>query len=136
MASVLNEEFYTRELAVYNTRLREYEEQLVQLNDEVQRLRHETIHDPDTSLYSNVYFHNRLQEEIIRSERYRHFLSMILIHVELKNLHSTQELNRELRKIGMELMAGLARRTDIIALYRKRQMVIMLPETDPRGATN
>jgi two-component system cell cycle response regulator len=130
----MNEETFTRELAVYNTRLRDYEEQMVQLQDEVERLRHESIHDPDTTLFSNAYFHSRLQEEIIRSERYRHFLSLILVHVETTNHYSTQQINRELRKIGLELAAGLARRTDIVALYRKRQMVIMLPETDPRGA--
>jgi PleD family two-component response regulator len=130
----MNEQAFIRELAVYNTRLCDYEEQLAQMQDEMQRLRHEVIFDIDTGLFSNAYFHNRLHEEIIRSERYRHFLSLILVHVELSNHHSTQQLNRELKKIGMELSAGLARRSDILALYRKRQMVIMLPETDPRGA--
>lgn len=131
---LMNEDAFTRELSVYNHRLREYEEQIAQLQDEVQRLKIEAIHDNETSLFSTSYFLTRLNEEIVRSERYRHFLSLILIHVELKNTQSTQQMNRELRKIGLELMAGLSRRTDIIALYRKRQMVIMLPETDPRGA--
>ena len=69
----------------------------------------------------------------MRSERYRHFFSLILVHLELKDAQSTSQVTRELKRIGAELKLGLSRRTDTISLYRKRQMVIMLPETDPRG---
>ena len=132
----MNEEAFSRELAVYNHRLLEYEEQIAQLQDEVQRLRQESIHDQETALFSNTYFITRLNEEIVRSERYRHFLSIVLVHVDLTHLHSTQQIHRELRKLGLELQAGLSRRTDIIALYRKRQMAVLLPETDSRGASS
>jgi GGDEF domain-containing protein len=124
----------TQELAVYNRKLRENEEQIELLKEELGRLRHETIRDPETSLYSPAYFHARLSEEIVRSERYRHFFSLILVHLDLQNNQSSQQIARELKTIGRELMMGLTRRTDIVALYRRRQMVIMLPETDPRGA--
>ena len=61
-------------------------------------------------------------------------MSLILIHVDVKNNRSMLEVARELRRIGDEIMGALNRRTDIVALYRKRQIVILLPETDPRGA--
>lgn len=115
-------------------KIQEYEERIERLQDELQRLKTEAIHDIETSLFSTAYFHARLQEEIVRSERYRHFLSLILVHVDFKSLHSTYRINRELRQIGLELMSGLTRRTDIVALYRKRQMIIMLPETDYKGS--
>lgn len=125
---------FIQELKDYDKRLRESEEMIARLQDELQFLRNETIYDPETRIYSPSYFHVRLQEEIVRSERYRHFLSLILIHVNVKNNQSTQQVTREIRQIGAEMMAGLTRRTDIVALYRKRQMIIVLPETDPRGA--
>jgi GGDEF domain-containing protein len=104
------------------------------LHGELERSKRDSIHDPVTSLFSPAYFHTRLQEEILRSERYRHFLSLILIHVDLKQGGDTDQLARALRQIGMEMISGLTRRTDIVALYRKRQIIIMLPETDTRGA--
>ena len=100
----------------------------------MQHLQTESIHDPDTGIFSSAYFHARLKEEIVRSERYRHFLSLILIHVEMRDHRSTQQITREIARIGQDLMSGLTRRNDVVALYTKRQMVLMLPETDPRGA--
>ena len=122
-----------KELMDYDLKLRQSEEQIADLQDKMRGLQYEAIHDPDTQLYSNAYFHSRLNEEIIRSERYRHFLSLILIHVELENSHSTQQVTQEIKRIGLEMMTGLTRRTDIVTHYRRRQIVIMLPETDPRG---
>lgn len=117
----------------YERMIVDYQREISELQDELQRLRGESIRDDDTALFSSTYFYTRLQEEILRSERYRHFFSLILVHLEIKDPHSTQQLTRELKRIGSELMISFSRRTDTISLYRKRQMVIMLPETDPRG---
>jgi GGDEF domain-containing protein len=129
----MDETVFLNELQLYDKRLRESEEEIAHLQDELQGLQRELIFDPETRIHSPAYFQVRLQEEIIRSERYRHFLSLVLIHVNLSHNPSTQQISREIRQIGAELMAGLTRRTDLIALYRKRQMVVLLPETDPRG---
>jgi len=129
----MDEQSFMKELMDYDLKLRQSEEQIADLQDKMRGLQYEAIHDPDTQLYSNAYFHSRLNEEIIRSERYRHFLSLILIHVELENSHSTQQVTQEIKRIGLEMMTGLTRRTDIVTHYRRRQIVIMLPETDPRG---
>ncbi|MCE5228050.1 GGDEF domain-containing protein [bacterium] len=123
-----------KELSSTKARLAELEAQNTKLITQLQRLFPEAIHDQDTQLYSNAYFHTRLKEEIVRSERYRHYLSLILIHVELKDRQSTQQITREISRIGRELMSGLTRRNDVVALYSKRQMIVMLPETGPRGA--
>ena len=125
---------HLKELDSYNQRLKEYEESIARLQNDIQHLQREAIHDTKTSLFSPAYLYARLSEEIVRSERYRHFLSVILIHVDLKSSQSTQQVTQELKKIGLELMTGLTRRTDIVAVYRKRQMAIILPETDQRGS--
>jgi GGDEF domain-containing protein len=130
----MNDHDLNQELAQYDRRLRECEERIAHLQWENQQLQHDSIHDPQTALFSSEYFHARLQEEIVRSERYRHFLSLVLIHLELKNVYSTQQVTEELRRIGQEITMGLSRRTDILALYRRRQMIVLLPETDQRGA--
>ena len=123
-----------KELLEARDRLQEREREMSALQEELQRLQKEVIFDPETALHSSAYFHARLKEEVVRSERYRHFLSLILVHVELKDRQSTQQITREVSRIGRELMGGITRRNDIVALYTKRQMVVMLPETDPRGA--
>lgn len=125
---------FSRELTSVKARLAELEAQNTKLIGQLQKLYPEAIHDSDTQLYSSAYFHTRLKEEIVRSERYRHYLSLILIHVELKDRQSTQQITREISRIGRELMSGLTRRNDVVALYSKRQMIVMLPETDARGA--
>ena len=130
----MDEQTFVKELEMYNQKLRESEELIARLQKEMQAFAKEAIHDRETALYSHAYFQARLGEEVVRSERYRHFLSLILVHVNLKNSNSTGQVTRELRKIGRQLAGGLTRRTDTIALYRKRQMVIMLPETDNHGA--
>ncbi|HOE95325.1 MAG TPA: diguanylate cyclase [Candidatus Sumerlaeota bacterium] len=132
----MDESLFTRELAVYNDKLRQAEERIASLEAALQHSRREAIHDRETALLSSAYFLTRLQEEIVRSERYRHFLSLILIHLQLKNVQSTQELNRELAQIGREMSLGLTRRSDTIALYRRCQMIILLPETDGPGAAH
>ena len=76
---IMDEAAFFQELSIYDKRLREHEEQIAQLQDELQLLQHEVIYDQDTRIHSPSYFHVRLQEEIIRSERYRHFLSLILV---------------------------------------------------------
>lgn len=130
----MDEQAFVKELAVYDKRLRESEEVSARLLDQIQQLQSESIFDPETRIHSPSYFHTRLQEEIGRSERYRHFLSLILVHISIKNNQSTHQVSREIRQVGAELMMGLTRRSDVVALYRRRQMIILLPETDPRGA--
>ena len=66
-----------RELSLYDKRLRENEELIAKLQDDLSYLQNEVIFDPETRIYSPSYFHVRLQEEIVRSERYRHFLSLV-----------------------------------------------------------
>ncbi len=120
-------------LATPEARLNDLEHEIEVLQDRLKQLKTDAIHDQETGLYSNDYFHARLKEEIMRSERYRHFFSLILIHIRIRYSRSVNDLNEEIRKICMELQDGLMRRTDIVAFYQDRQVVLMLPETDPKG---
>ena len=134
MILTMDERLIPRRVEEARERQLDSEQYIRRLEQEMQRLQKEAIHDRETALFTSAYFHARLQEEIVRSERYRHFLSLVLVHLELNYSHSTHQLNQELGRLGHEMMTGMTRRSDTVALYRRQQMIIMLPETDGRGA--
>ena len=130
----MDETAIVRELAGANNRLRQSEEQVARLEEHLRASAHEVIRNGETGLFSTAYFHARLQDEIGRAERYRHFLTLVLIHLELSDPTSTGRLSGELALIGGRMKRGLIRGSDLLALYRHSQLVILLPETDERGA--
>lgn len=99
------------------------------LNDE----RRGRILDSRTGFYSRAFFHIRLKGEIARSERYRHFLSVILVHIE-SNPARDEVHGGVIQDFGKLAAMSLKRGTDIMAHYHERQMAIILPETDRVGA--
>jgi GGDEF domain-containing protein len=123
-----------RELEFYNRELRHKDEQIYFLKEDLLRFEKEVITDPKTELYSAAFFYARLREEIGRSERYRHFFSVIVARIEPNPSDSTGNLLQTLRLIGQEIMMSLYRRTDIVASIGRSQIAIILPETDRPGA--
>lgn len=122
------------ELERYNRELRDKDEQLFFLREDVKRLEKDAIIDRRTQLYSPTFFYARLKEEIARSERYRHFFSLILIHLRRTPADSTQNLLDRLKILGRQINAVLSRGTDLIANLERSQLVVILPETDSSGA--
>lgn len=92
--------------------------------------------DLHTGLFSTPFFFKRLGEEILRAERYRHFLSVILIHSHPDSTRSAGQGAGELRQIGKSLTGILSRRTDFQALFGRKQIAVLLPETDRDGAAS
>ena len=92
--------------------------------------------DLHTGLFSTPFFFKRLGEEILRAERYRHFLSVILIHADARLPNNTRKAAAELRRIGKGLTGILSRRTDFQALFGRKQIAVLLPETDKGGAAS
>lgn len=122
------------ELEQYDRELREKEELIYFLKRNLQQIEKEVITDRRSGLFSSSFFHARLKEEIARSERYRHFLSLILIRIEPAEKDSTQNRLESLRRIGRQISLCLIRKSDVLAAFRQGQIVIILPETDPDGA--
>lgn len=122
------------EIGRYDRLLRQGEERIYHLERKVRLLESEQMIDPATGLYTAAFFHERLKQEFVRSERYRHFLSVLLLHFDSGNGHSTQSIHQEIRLFGREVLDGSVRRSDVLALYRKRQVAIILPEIDREGA--
>lgn len=122
------------EIGRYDRLLRKGEERIFRLEREVRLLESEQMIDSATGLYTAAFFHERLKQEFVRSERYRHFLTVLLLHFDAGNGHSTQSIHHEIRSFAREILGGSARRSDILALYRKRQIAIILPEIDREDA--
>ena len=96
------------------------------------------ITDRLTGLFNFGYFHERLKEERMRAERYHRLLSLILFDLDhFKKYNDTNGHpagNEVLKKIA-EILKEQAREVDIVARYGGEEMVIILPETSRRRAT-
>ena len=96
------------------------------------RLYSEAIVDNTTKVFNQNYFLMRLREEIARSKRYGHPISLMFLDVdtagEQMNKVDSQMQELLLKGLGL-LLKNQVRNVDILALYKKRQFAIILPET-------
>ncbi len=96
------------------------------------RLYSEAIVDNTTKLFNQNYFLMRLREEIARSKRYGHPISLMFLDVdtsgEQQNRVDPRMQELLLKGLGLLLKAKV-RNVDILALYKKQQFAIILPET-------
>lgn len=118
----------------YDRKLKEYEELIHSLRQDLDQLTRSASRDPRTDLYSTSFFYTRLKEEVVRSDRYRHFLTLILVHVEPESIDSTEQVDREIKRFSEIIFNVINRRTDLLAHFGRRQIAIILPETDRVGA--
>jgi diguanylate cyclase (GGDEF)-like protein len=90
-----------------------------------------------TGLFNQIYVRQRLEEEIYRSKRYGHALSVLMI-----DLDNFKELNDRfghtagdhLLKYFSQLLIETIRPSDIAARYGGEEFLILLPETDKEEA--
>jgi diguanylate cyclase (GGDEF)-like protein len=94
--------------------------------------------DPLTNIYNRRKFSRLLDQEIQRVERYDRFLSIVILDIDhFKRVNDTYGHDTGdfvLRRIT-ELIKENIRITDILARYGGEEFVIILPETDVKGAS-
>jgi GGDEF domain-containing protein len=86
------------------------------------------IYDRETRFYADWYFRLRLQEELVRSQRFGQSCALLLIEA------TEGRLNPEREKELLDCMANAFRETDLVAHMGSLRFVVLLPHTDASGA--
>jgi len=95
------------------------------------------VRDGLTGLFNRRYFNELINIESNRLKRYPSVLSLLMLDIDnFKNYNDTQGhlAGDELLKGFGKLLKNSARASDIICRYGGEEFVIMLPQTDKKGA--
>jgi len=94
------------------------------------------LRDEETGLYNKSYFHGRMIEELRRSVRYSHDITLVLFEMgEYNALRDTQGEEKALA-VMRDVAAAMARMTrdcDVVARLGEGSFGVLLPETGWRG---
>ncbi|MEE8431465.1 MAG: GGDEF domain-containing protein [Candidatus Desulfatibia sp.] len=98
-----------------------------------------SITDDLTRLYNSRYFYSKLKEEINRSVRYQHPLSLLLIDIDdfkiLNDRYGHLEGDKVLTMTG-KVIKDCLRRTDSAYRYGGEEFTVILPGTGFKAAVN
>jgi diguanylate cyclase (GGDEF)-like protein len=96
------------------------------------------ITDGLTKLFNHRYFQERLDQELRRSRRYKHPISLIMADIDFFKNYNDQ-FGHPRGDTALKTVAGIlramTRETDIIARYGGEEFVLVLPETTKTEAT-
>ena len=101
------------------------------------QLREMAVTDFLTGLYIRRYFMSKLQDELLRSERYNKVFSIVMADIDkFKNVNDTygHTAGDEVLKAVGDFFQISIRQVDIVARYGGEEFVILFPETDKKGA--
>ncbi len=116
---------------------RAYVNQL-KLDEAFRTLKKLTITDPLTGISNRRYFHDFLEQEWKRAARNQTPISVILSDIDFFKLfndsYGHQTGDDCLKKVAKVLQDSLKRPSDMVARYGGEEFVVVLPETDERGA--
>lgn len=101
------------------------------------QLQEMAITDFLTGMYIRRYFMSRLQDELIRSERYNKAFSIAMVDIDkFKNVNDTygHTAGDQVLKTAGNFFKTSTRQMDIVARYGGEEFVILFPETDKEAA--
>ena len=118
------------ERALHKRRLDQENKKLLKQLEEL------SIRDPLTQLYNYRFLHQRLEDELVRSERYQRPLSLLMLDVDhFKQINDTYGHlfgDFVLQKIS-RLLETCAREADTLFRYGGEEFCCILPETGEDG---
>jgi diguanylate cyclase (GGDEF)-like protein len=123
-----------QELALANARLRNHDQLLTQLNQQLQQLAHT---DEVTGLFNKRRLQEHLEMEAARAKRYAECFSCLMIDIDdFKKINDTfghQAGDEVLKQTGLLLRRSL-RVSDFVARYGGEEFTVILPRTNSAGA--
>ena len=94
------------------------------------------LRDPVTDLYNKSYFHGRMIEELRRSVRYSHDISLVLFEIDnyyqVQDVEGKDKMHQLLKTISSNLIR-MTRDCDVVARLGEASFGVLLPETGWRG---
>jgi diguanylate cyclase (GGDEF)-like protein len=94
------------------------------------------LRDSETGLYNKSYFHGRMIEELRRSVRYEHDITLVLFEMgnyyDIRGLEGEEKTVERLREIAVSL-GRMTRDCDVVARMGEGGFAVLLPETGWRG---
>jgi len=111
---------------------------IMKLTQENERWIQLATKDELTNLYTRPYFEKRLQEEIIRTQRYGKFFSLLRIEIndfkKINEIYGYLQGNKVLQEFAQMLVKSIREEIDIHCRYNDQQFIIILPNTSVDGA--
>ncbi len=112
------------------------------IGDDVESSYHEeiylmTIKDGLTGIYNKRFFLEALEREMSRAQRYKRELAILLFDLDhFKNVNDTYGhlAGDYVLQALVRVVSSRARREEVFARYGGEEFVILLPETDKKGA--
>ena len=93
--------------------------------------------DPLTSAFNRRYFLSAAKKEILRSSRYGHSLTLLMVDIDhFKSVNDTygHDIGDEALKITVTTILKALRSEDILGRFGGEEFIILLPETNAVGA--
>ncbi len=120
--------------ALKYSHLKKYQDLLEQKNEELRLL---SVTDQLTQLYNRHFMQDALKREFARAKRYRSKLSCILVDIDhfkkINDKYGHLQGDSVLREFAA-LIKNSSREVDIPCRYGGEEFLVILPETDRRGA--
>ncbi|MBU0548883.1 MAG: sensor domain-containing diguanylate cyclase, partial [Candidatus Omnitrophica bacterium] len=95
------------------------------------------VTDALTNIFNHRYFQERIEIEIVRAERYKRTLSLLMFDIDFFKIYNDRyghlEGDRALKEVA-RIMKEKLRQVDIICRYGGEEFTVILPEIDLKGA--
>jgi two-component system cell cycle response regulator len=103
----------------------------------VQELREQSILDLSANCYTRKYLEKRIAEELKRLDRHPRPLSLILFDIDqfrTVNERFGYDFGNQVLKSISEAVRGQIRESDVLGRHNEDSFLLLLPETDAKGA--
>lgn len=109
-----------------------------ELRQKRQKLEELSITDGLTGLYNRRYMESKLEEEIVRANRFQHPLSLLFMDIDhFKNYNDSYghpEGDKVLKGLAATILKNVRKKIDITCRYGGEEFVVVLPEADGEQA--